>query len=244
MPPIDEYSRWYERATDNMEKIEPLRKYVFICEGSNTESHYFREFVDPCVELGVDSRVEVALWEKTEGDRGISNPLALARFAQKEKENKDRRFEKGLDKMVIVIDLDVYSRVGEGRTGAKERAGKFEDVEKAITDDDILAVTNPSFELFLLLHAQDAYKRLIQPHAQELLENRKVRHRRPAERLFSEEFKMNPKSNPEVGKLVHRVDTAIEQEGYLNQSVEMGLRALTSNVGSVIDMIRNDRLAL
>ena len=81
--------------------------------------------------------------------------------------------------MVIVIDLDVYCRVGSSRTGAKEREKEFERVRAMATDDDILAVTNPCFELFLLLHAQDAYKRLVQPHEQELLENRKVGHRRP-----------------------------------------------------------------
>lgn len=104
----------------------------------------------------------------------------------------------------------VYCRVGAGRTGAEECEREFEEVKAAVANDDILAVTNPCFELFLLLHAQDAYKRLVQPHEQELLENRKVGQRRPAEKLFSDEFGMNPKRNPDVGKLVRWVDTAIE----------------------------------
>ena len=244
MPPINEYSKWRERAADSMDEIEPLRKYVFICEGSKTEYYYFRELVDSCAELGIDSRVEVALWEKTDEDRGISNPLALVRFAQREKNNKDRRFEEGLDRMVIVIDLDVYCRVGEGRTGTNERAEEFEKVRAATTNDDILAVTNPCFELFMLLHAADAYKRLIQPHEQELLENRKTGRRRPAEKLFSVEFGVNSKSNAAVGKLVHQVDIAIDEEKNLNQNIDMGLQALTSNVGSVIEAIRNDSLGL
>lgn len=42
MPPIHEYSNWNLRSADTLEEIEPLRKFVFICEGSKTEDYYLR----------------------------------------------------------------------------------------------------------------------------------------------------------------------------------------------------------
>ena len=47
MPPIHEYSNWNLRSADTLEEIEPLRKFVFICEGSKTEDYYFKELINP-----------------------------------------------------------------------------------------------------------------------------------------------------------------------------------------------------
>lgn len=242
MPPVREYSNWSERASDYREEVEPLRKYVFICEGSKTEVHYFKWLVDYCKLLDLHPLVDLRLWEKIGDDESSSNPMRLIQFAHDEKKNPELKYHKGFDRMVIVFDLDIYCRVGEGRTGAEECAQEFEKLKSVAADDDILAVSNPSFELFLLLHYDDAYERIIKPHKVELLENRKIGDRRYAERLCSDVFKMNPKKNPKIGELALRVNTAIEQEKYLNQDIERALVVLTSNVGSVIDAIQRDRL--
>ena len=41
MPPITFYTKWNERPSDFEDKINPLKKFFFICEGANTESFYF-----------------------------------------------------------------------------------------------------------------------------------------------------------------------------------------------------------
>lgn len=65
-----------------------------------------------------------------------------------------------------------------------------------------------------------------------------------AQALFTDEYHINPKSNPAVGDLSHDVDIAIAQEKSLNQDTERCLEMLTCNVGRAIETIKNDRLEL
>ena len=247
MPPVCEYSTWMMRSSDAHEKIEPKRKYVFICEGRNTEERYFRAVINRIKDLDLDPRVDIRLWEKTEDDKGLSNPMALVRFAHKEKENEDLRYVPGHDFMVIVFDADIYCRVGEGRTGAGEGLAEYQRVLDELEQDDIPAVTNPSFELFLLLHQEGAYERTVLPHAKELLENRKVGSKRYVQTLFTSVFNMNPKKSLRVGTLAKDVDIAIAEERGLNQEVRdanLCLNHLTCNIGSTIKRICDDTLLL
>ncbi len=46
MPPIRTYTDWNKRPSDHEDQMEPFRKYVFICEGANTEVWYFRKLMD------------------------------------------------------------------------------------------------------------------------------------------------------------------------------------------------------
>lgn len=124
MPPIREYGSWNLRDSDELSEVEPLRKYVFICEESNTEVHYFRELIARRGELGLHPLVDLRLWEKTDEDAGLSNPQALLQFAQREKESNRRLFDPTHERMVIVFDLDIYGRVGEGRKGGRREEGK------------------------------------------------------------------------------------------------------------------------
>lgn len=221
-----------------------MRKYVFICEGTSTEVHYFEALVDRWSQLDHHPLVDIRLWERVGSDRGLSEPLRLIQFAQEQKDDPRLGFDRDHDRMVVVFDLDIYCRVGEGRVGADERAKRFGEAVAAAAEQDILAVTNPSFELFLMLHRQGAFQEIVAPHAAELLENRKVGHRRYAQVLFTEEFHINPKSNPGVGQFVDLVDVAIEEEGNLNAEMERCLDMLTSNVGRTIRQIRDDVLDL
>ena len=244
MPPIREYSNWNQRSADGLEEIEPLRKFVFICEGSRTEDYYFTELVNRRRTLGLNPLVDIRLWRKTEEDESISNPLALVRFAHRMKDEPSLGFDRTHDRMVVVFDLDVYSRVGEGRVGAHEATQTFDALLRELDEGDMLAVTNPSFELFLLLHKEDAYDSLIRPHEQELLENRKVGKRRFAQVLFTDKFGMNPKSNSNIGLLAKDVYIAIDEERNLNRDMSVCLTTLTSTVGEVIQQIRDDPFGL
>lgn len=241
MPPIREYSNWNMRASDTLDEIEPRRKYVFICEGSKTEVYYFRALIDRRNQLGLHPLVDLRLWEKTNEDEGLSNPQALMRFAQQEKGSNRHLFDPAHDRMVIVFDLDVFSRVGAGRKGDDKLVEEFEEIRTCASASDMLAVTNPSFELFLLLHSNGAYERLIRENETEILENRKEKGRRFVQKLFTNNYGMNPKRNRRIGSLAALVDTAIEEEKFLNHDLDKALTELTCNVGSVIEKIRNDR---
>jgi len=243
MPPISEYSTWSERESDVLNELEPVRKYIFICEGSKTEVLYLKALFKRRKQLGLHPLVDMRLWEKTGNDEGISNPQALLRFAQREKDSNRLLFNPLNDRMVIVFDLDIYSRVGAGRTGSKDKSAEFDAIRKsAEKNNDILAVTNPSFELFLLLHSENAYTNFVCPHETEILENQKTGKQRFVQRLFSDIYNMNPKRSSKVGQLAEMVDTAIREELFLNQNLDKALTTLTCNIGSIINFIRNDQI--
>ena len=244
MPPTHEYASWSRRASDDSEQIEPKRKYVFVCEGTSTEVHYFEALVDRWRQIDHSPLVGICLWERDGDDSGITEPLRLVRFAQEQKKEPQLGFDEMHDRMVVVFDLDVYCRIGNGRKGADRGRARFQEVREAAAKEDILALTNPSFELFLMLHREGAYQHIVKPHAEKLLRNEKVGNRRYAQKLFTDMFKMNPKSNPRVGKLVELMDVAIDEESHLNADMERCLETLTSNVGRVIRLIQDDTLKL
>ena len=78
--------------------------------------------------------------EKTEEDQNLSNPKRLIEFAEEQKANTDISFDSEHDHMIVVIDADIYERKPEGYPGILKMAKDY---------NDILAVTNPAFELFL-----------------------------------------------------------------------------------------------
>ena len=229
---IEEYSNWNQRESDSNAKLEPYRKYVFICEGENTEVWYFRRLIDLRKTLGIHPLIDLCLWEKTDGDASLSAPNRLLRFANEKKRQPSLAFDPTFDKLVIVFDADVFER---------EQPEKYRELLEARESDNIFAVTNPSFELFLLLHIEDAYSNIILPNQQKLLENRKIGNRRFAELLLSGNVGINGKKNQKgVAKLAEHVDTAIDQEKLLNQDICQCRGRLTSNIAKIIDDIRHD----
>ena len=230
MAPIRNYSGWNQRAADNQEPIEPYQKFFFICEGANTEVFYFKELINLRKQLGIHPLIDVCLLEKTDEDQNLSNPKRLLEFAEEQKSNPDISFDREHDRMIVVIDADIYQRKPEDYPKILEMAKDY---------GDVLAVTNPAFELFLLLHYENSYKTDIVPNTVQILENRKVNNRRFISQLFSQRSGMNSKTNSAVGKLAANIDIAILQEQNLNQDVEDCINKLTSNIGKVISDIRS-----
>lgn len=229
---IEEYSNWNQRESDADAEQEPYRKYVFICEGENTEVWYFRRLIDLRKTLGLHPLIDLRLWEKTDEDASLSAPNRLVRFANEQKLLPDLGFDPSFDKLVIVFDADVFER---------EQPEKYRELLEAREQDNIFAVTNPSFELFLLLHLEDAYDNIILPNQQKLLESSKIGNRRFAELLLSSNAGINGKKNKKgVAELAEHVDTAIIQETQLNQDICLCMGRLTSNIAKIIDDIRHD----
>ena len=145
-------------------------------------------------------------------------------------EKTENRFDQKHDKMVIVFDADIY----------KGDPAKYNEIIK-LGGDNLLAVTNPSFELFLLLHYENSYEELIKPNVEEILCNKKTGKRRYMAALFTDKSGMNPKENPAVGDLAENIDIATEQEKQLNQDIHKAMGNLTSNVAAIIQQIRDDK---
>lgn len=230
MSPIRTYTDWNKRPSDAKNQKEPFRKYFFICEGTNTEVWYFRKLIDMRKKLGIHPLIDVRLMEKTGEDMYLSNPKALIEFAEIQKGIEKNKFDTKHDKMIVVFDTDIY----------KNKPNEFKEIYKTGLKNNILAITNPSFELFLLLHYEGVYEELILPNRDKILQNRKIGKRRYITTLFTDKSGMNPKENPAIGELAVNIHTAIIQEEKLNQHAENALGNLTSNIGKIIQEIMND----
>ena len=61
-----------------MGKIEPYKKFFFICEGANTEVFYFKKLIDLRKQLGIHALIDLRLLEKIEED--IINKMIEKKF--------------------------------------------------------------------------------------------------------------------------------------------------------------------
>lgn len=229
--PIHTYTNWNSRPSDNEEQIEPFRKYIFICEGANTETFYFERLIDSRKQLGIHPLIDMRLWEKTEGDRDISFAKNLYAFAEAQKNNPDNAFDPDRDKMVIVFDGDIF----------EEKVQGYDDLIKSIEKNDIAAVTNPAFELFLILHIDGSFEQYIRGHESEFLskdDNGKYSY---ANKVLHEITGINAKKNPEIGKLADSIRIAIKQEKCINQDVHNLKGNVSSNIGKIIEDIMKEK---
>lgn len=234
MAPIRTYtSDWRKRYSNETEQIDPFRKYFFLCEGENTERYYFEKLIDSKKELNISSNVYLEFLEKTENDKGKSAPKCLIELADKFIKDNKENFDAKFDKIVLVFDLDIY----ENNQSAFNSV-----VSDAREKGYLLALTNPSFELFLLLHKENSLSQIIKPVESEIISNEWIERddgskKRYVNNLFFETFGFNPKSSKKVKSLVLSLNTAINQEKHINQNIDCSHNTITSNVGKIIENI-------
>ena len=227
--PVHTYTNWNSRPSDREEQVEPYRKYYFICEGANTETFYFEKLIDLRKDLGIHPLIDIRLWEKTEGDRNISFAKNLVRFAYEQKSLESNGFDVERDKMIIVFDGDIF----------EEKVQGYDELIASIEENDIAAVSNPGFELFLLLHVDGSYEKYIQGHEADFLTMVDGKYAYAYNALL-EATGMNAKKNPQIGTLAETVWVAIEQERLINQDIHQLKGRVSSNIGLIIDGIINE----
>lgn len=231
MAPVRSYYNWNQRKSDTNEAIEPYRKYFFICEGANTETWYFEKLVDYKKELGINPNIDIRFLEKTQQDKNISFPRRLIEFAEEQKLNSDISFDAEMDRMIIVFDADIF----------EEKVKDFDEVVAFGENNNILGISNPAFELFLLLHSKDAYEKYIKPNEKEIISNEKVGNQRYIRNLFTQVSGINPKKNKSIGELVKQVDFAIVEECKINEDIHQCSGQVTCNIAKIINDIRNNK---
>ena len=130
--------------------------------------------------------------------------------------------------MVIVFDADVYK--GHEEEYASDLA-MFSGLAQ-------VAVTYPSFEVFLLLHVEGACEDILIPNSEAIVNNGYVGgHRRCVEKLASDALGVNVKKNPAVGRFADFFERAAEEEKKINRDPRNAIGTLTSNVGMVLARI-------
>jgi hypothetical protein len=144
--------RWNElRRKGPTREMKP--RYLVICEGCVTEAGYFealrhKERATLVVELEIDDNGGVP---KTLVERAVQKKKAEARKAQRE---GDKRL--GYDAVWCVFDVDEHPNLPDAR-------------QQALANEIELAISNPCFELWALLHFQDQGAPLERGHARQLL---------------------------------------------------------------------------
>lgn len=235
MAPIRTYSNWNSRSPGLGKQIEPYRHYYIICEGRNTEKWYFEKLIDIRKTLSIHSMIDISYLEKTAEHENMSSPKKLIQFADELKKNGKIPFDKKFDKMIIVFDADIF----EGEQN------NYEEIILLGKKRNILGVTNPSFELFLLLHYERSVDEIILPDCKNIINNEWVgsgrNRRRYIEDIFRKKAKMKPKSNAAIGELASQVFIAINQEKKLNNNIESCKGVVTSNIGVIIQSIIDDQ---
>lgn len=234
MAPFKEFKNWEKRKSDQEEPIEEFKKYYLLCEGENTENWYFEELIDNRKVLGIHSTVDLILLERTEEDLHNSSPKCLLKYADLLTANGAIDYDKDYDKVIIVFDADIF----------RDKDEEFKELILEMQGKGYwVAVTNPSFELFLLLHKDNSVNEHILPNEKELLRNKKTGSRTAMQTKFTAVAGFNPKTNKKVGELCANLDIAIEQEKSLNQDINECIGKLTSNIGNTIEKIRKDKLS-
>lgn len=147
-------------------------KYIFIsCEGSNTEWDYFHKVINS-VYGNIKNRVQVYnvledILEKDPSERtdeenklaNSSNPSNVLKKMIEHIETKDEEFNlsdhKDEDEFWLVLDVDKNTDKTPNRTG-KSRYLQWMEVLSQCKDYGYgCAISNPFFELWLLLHFDD-----------------------------------------------------------------------------------------
>lgn len=227
--PVHIYTNWNSRPSDHEEQVEPFRKYYFICEGANTETFYFEKLIDLRKELGIHPLIDIRLWEKTEGDKNISFAKNLVTFAKEQKSLEGNEFDSNRDKMIIVFDGDIF----------EEKVQGYDELIASIEEHDIAAVSNPGFELFLLLHIDGSFEKYIQGHEADFLRMVDGKYAY-AYNVLLDATGMNAKRNANIGNLAENIMIAIQQERSINQDIHQLKGKVSSNIGLIIEGIINE----
>ncbi len=223
MPPLNPLETWSVRSASGERR--PKSKCFFVGEGPNTEYWYLKSLAVLLAKKDAPELIELRPVERTGNERNQSAPRKLLEQAQRIRSGAEEfGFDPEIDRIIVFFDADVYK--GNFELYASDLA-MFSGAAE-------VAVTNPSFELFLLLHLDEALERYILPNKEEILRNGYDGRRRYVEKLASEAFGFNVKRNDKVGELAQRFAVAAANEQALNQDPLRAIGQLSSNVGACI----------
>ncbi len=204
---------------------EPKSKYYIVTEGDNTEIQYFCGVRDNAEELNIKPLIEIVPVENDEEEKGQSHPKRkLDNFNKSLTEGKFTYIE-NFDKVIFIIDRDPQNL-------KEKQLNEF--INNCKKDKYFVYLSNPTFEIFLIMHSD----KIFDIDRKEMLENRreKRRSRRFLEIKLSEIFGCN-KKNIDFEKFKLNIKKAIKNEKNFCEDLEKLKSELGSNVGQLLDSI-------
>jgi hypothetical protein len=180
--------------------LRDAKLIVIATEGTNTEKKYFQDMASPKYYRNPRVHVEVL-------DRAItaSAPEYVMRMLDQFKQEYSLRV---YDQLWMVIDVDTW---GEEKLSLM--------AQECLQKNYLLAVSNPCFEIWLLLHIKslDDYT---QEELRELVENEKINHRTRLEKELVELLGSYNKHNPDTDLFLPFIQTAIDRARSLDTHPE------------------------
>lgn len=207
---------------------EPKSKYYIIPEGDNTEIQYFCGIRDNAEELNIKPLIEIVPVENDEDEEGQSHPLRKLDNFNKSLAEGNFTYNENVDKAIFVIDRDPQNL-------SEEQLDEF--IMNCDKDGYFVYLSNPTFELFLIMHDD----KIFDLDRQKMLENRREtrRSKRFLEIKLSEIFGCN-KRNIDFEKFKPNIKKAIKNEKKFCEDLEKLKIELGSNVGKLLDTIIED----
>ena len=201
-----------------------FNKIVFIIpEGEVTEIKYF-EGIHSCSEyLNINKLIKISLIENEENEKGQSHiKRKISNFEKSVTEGKIA-YNKDIDQVVFVIDRDPHNF----------NAQQYDEALKYCNNKGYtLCVSNPAFELFLLMHDD----RIFTLSQEDLLKNRKLTSKRYLEKKVCEFFGHN-KLHLDFSKYKDKVKSAIKNEKRFCEDINKLKDSLGSNIGLFLESL-------
>ncbi|MDI9863908.1 RloB family protein [Flectobacillus sp. DC10W] len=202
------------RESNSLEKEKII---VLAFEGNDTEEIYFEEFKNS--EIFNDALIFLHLLKRPKKD---TNSAPNHVFKKLKKEAKDEYNFKDTDELWMIIDTDRWKNIPDIISECKKQSNMF------------VAVSNPCFEFWLLLHIKD----IAEYNEEELdlmLKNGKVSSKKNyVDAKIVEILGAYNKSNPKPELFLPTVDFAIEQATQLDENNDEYPKKLGSHVYKVI----------
>jgi hypothetical protein len=206
------------RESNSLDKEKII---VLAFEGNDTEEIYFDEFKSS--ELFDDSLIFLHLLKRPKSD---TNSAPNHVFKKLKKEAKDEYNFKDTDELWMIIDTDRWKNIPDIISECKKQSNMF------------VAVSNPCFEFWLLLHIKDI-KEYNENELDLILKNAKVNSRKNyVETKITEILGSYNKSNPKPELFIPNIDFAIEQARQLDENKDEYPSKLGSHVYKVIEKLK------
>ncbi|GIZ08763.1 RloB family protein [Flavobacterium sp. UMI-01] len=206
------------RESNSLEKEKII---VLAFEGNDTEEIYFEEFKSS--EIFDDALIFLHLLKRPKTD---TNSAPNHVFRKLKKEAKDEYNFKDTDELWMIIDTDRWKNIPEIISECKKLSNMF------------VAVSNPCFEFWLLLHIKDIAD-YDENELALILKNAKVSNKKNyIDSKIAEILGSYNKSNPKPELFFPTVDFAIEQAKKLDKNNDEYPEKLGTHIYKVVEKLK------